>query len=83
MCVGRPVVPTKAQVLHLYRALLKLRTGFKYTDKEFYTNRIRREFQGRKELADPVKLAKSYEVSLTIISLCNLYNVFQVWANHA
>jgi hypothetical protein len=45
-------IPTKLEVLELYKNLLMGRKTFKYTDPNWYTKKIRHEFKKNKELQD-------------------------------
>ena len=62
-----PVIPvpkkiTKKNVLNLYREILKGRRTLKYTDKNYYTLRIREEFQQNIGERDKDKIVQLFAV---------------------
>ena len=61
---GPLYIPSRQEVVHLYRNLLKGRRTFEYTDKNYYTKRIRNEFKQNVALRDKEVLSKAFEVRL-------------------
>ena len=55
---------------HLYRKLLRYGRQLQYTDKEYYFNRIRQEFQENRHLTE----AKDIEFVFKV----NLYELFKL-----
>ncbi|XP_046391635.1 MIEF1 upstream open reading frame protein [Ischnura elegans] len=55
--------PNPSQVLSLYRSLLRYGKELKYTDRNYFNRRIRREFKRNKNLS-PEESAFQYEVGI-------------------
>lgn len=55
-------VPSKPQVLNLYRAILRYGRELELTDKGYFFQRIKAEFSRKKTLSDPELVKKAYEV---------------------
>lgn len=53
----------EANVIRLYRVLLKKSSNLKYTNKDFYTREVKKEFRKCQHEADIVKCQKQYDVS--------------------
>ena len=63
-------VPSKLQVLNLYRCFLRYGRDLELTDKDFFFQRIKSEFRKKKVLSDPELAIKAYEVRpFSILSL--------------
>lgn len=43
----------RSEVLRLYKDLLRYRTNLKYTDKDFFTSRIKNIFRQNQAIGDP------------------------------
>ena len=54
---------TQANVIRLYRVLLKKSLNLRYTNKEFYTREVKKEFRKYQNEADIAKCQKQYDVS--------------------
>ena len=55
-------VPSRRQVLSLYRSLLRYGEQLKLTDRDFYVARIQREVRENSQLTDQPAIRRSYEV---------------------
>ena len=66
MCAIIMNIPNRSQIFLLYRALLKYGEQLKFTDKEFYSKRIKSEFNKNKSLNDPEQILKAYQVKKRI-----------------
>jgi hypothetical protein len=53
---------TKLQILKLYKDLLRYGQGLRFTDKDYFCNRIRREFRKNRELGDESEISFNFEV---------------------
>ncbi|XP_055677016.1 MIEF1 upstream open reading frame protein [Lutzomyia longipalpis] len=51
--MSAPGAPSCRQVLNLYRQLLRYGERLKLTDKEYFKQRIRKEFQQNRDLTSP------------------------------
>ncbi|XP_071446092.1 mitochondrial ribosome and complex I assembly factor AltMIEF1 isoform X1 [Hetaerina americana] len=58
--------PSPNQVLSLYRSLLRYRKQLKYTDKNYFSKRIRKEFERNRTLA-PEESVFQYERGLVFL----------------
>lgn len=56
--------PTGKQVINLYRDLIRYGKYLKYTDQEYFIDRIRREFHRNKSLSNPEDIKFCYDVSI-------------------
>lgn len=54
---------TKIQILKLYKDLLRYGQNLTFTDKEYYSKRIRREFKKNRSLETPSDIEFNFEVS--------------------
>jgi hypothetical protein len=52
----------RVDVIQLYRNLLKGRRTFQYTDKKYYTKRVRDEFKQNAYMGDKEEVLKAYKV---------------------
>lgn len=69
-------MPSTRQIVQLYRDLIRYGNNLKLTDKEYYFNRIHREFRKNQNLENPKEITFSYEVSNT---KCFTYNFFKLY----
>ncbi|KAK6166567.1 hypothetical protein SNE40_023224 [Patella caerulea] len=52
---------TRGTVLSLYRMLFRYGKNLKYTDKEYYLKRLRKEFNGNRNLQDQSEIEHCIE----------------------
>jgi len=57
----------RIEILSLYRAILKGRRKFKYTQSDYYTRRVREEFKKNKDLADPKIIERCFSVGTRMV----------------
>ena len=75
-------VPSKSQILQLYRSLMRYGQELKLTDKAFFSQRIRSEFNRKKLLSEPQSIKTAYEVidclkiELIQIKMYHLFDFF-------
>lgn len=69
---------TSLQVKKLYKELLKYGCSLKLTDKNYYKNRIRREFLANKELVKSDEIQFFYDVSLIKYNSCSIKNDYSI-----
>jgi len=63
--MARPEVPaviTKQDITRLYLHLLRAKSQLKFTDKQFYMRRMRKEFEKRRRETDKSKIKLAFEV---------------------
>lgn len=58
--------PTRVEILKLYKNLLRYGEQLKFTNKNYFARRIRKEFKKNKDLTDESAINLRFEVSLTI-----------------
>jgi hypothetical protein len=58
--------PTGRQVLQLYRDLLRYGRLLQFTDKDYFANRIRREFKQAKDIEKAEDIIFYYQVSCLV-----------------
>lgn len=58
---------TRQQILKLYKDLLRYGETLQYTDKDFFTKKIRKEFKKNRSLEDTSEIDVNYKVSLLIL----------------
>lgn len=61
-----PTIPDARAVLKLYKQMLRYSNSLKYTDKEFYMQKIRNEFIKQRELTEPQEITFQYQVRYII-----------------
>lgn len=54
----------KLQVLNLYKNLLRYSQQLKYTDKEYFARRIKKEFKQNKNLEGEEEIIFNFQVSI-------------------
>ena len=59
------VSPSSRKVLLLYKDLLRYGKNIQLTDKEYYVNRVRKEFRQNKSLQNPEDIEFQYMVRRT------------------
>ena len=52
----------RSHVLALYRSLIRYRETLRFTDKQYYTRRIRAEFAKNRDLTDEKDITFSFQV---------------------
>lgn len=67
--------PTSAQILRLYRDLLRYGQELKYTNKNYFYKRIKTEFKRNKDLSNFEEIEFNYKVSdyFRLYPLCSFY----------
>uniref|UniRef100_A0A6M2DSF1 Putative lyr motif-containing protein 5 n=1 Tax=Xenopsylla cheopis TaxID=163159 RepID=A0A6M2DSF1_XENCH len=60
--------PSPAQVLRLYKNLLRYGKNLQYTDKEYFCNRIRKEFRNNKTCTQPEELIFNFKVCISLLA---------------
>lgn len=55
---------TRPQVIALYRSLIRYRDTLTFTDRGYYTRRIREEFSKHRNLTEEQDISFFYQVSL-------------------
>lgn len=63
--------PTRVEILKLYKNLLRYGEQLKFTNKDYFTRRIRKEFQSNKDLTDESAINLRFEVSLLYVKEFN------------
>ncbi|XP_068898977.1 mitochondrial ribosome and complex I assembly factor AltMIEF1 [Tenebrio molitor] len=58
---------TKLQILKLYKDLLRYGQGLRFTDKDYFCNRIRREFRKNRELGDESEISFNFEKGTALL----------------
>uniref|UniRef100_A0A1L8D855 Complex 1 LYR protein domain-containing protein n=1 Tax=Nyssomyia neivai TaxID=330878 RepID=A0A1L8D855_9DIPT len=59
--MSAPGAPNCRQVLNLYRKLLRYGKELKLTDKEYFKQRIKTEFERNRELSSPEDILFNYK----------------------
>lgn len=60
-------VPNSAQVLKLYKDLLRYGQDLQFTDTRYFCKRIRNEFKRNKTLTDNKEILFNYEKGLALL----------------
>jgi len=66
---------SRALILHLYKNLLKYSNQLVYTDKNFYLNKIKRDFRQNKHLTQQEDIRYFYEVFINIFVMFSNSNL--------
>jgi hypothetical protein len=54
---------SRPQVIALYRSLIRYRDTLTFTDKDYYTKRIRKEFKKHRDLTEDNDIVFYYQVT--------------------
>ncbi|XP_064210745.1 mitochondrial ribosome and complex I assembly factor AltMIEF1 [Tribolium castaneum] len=58
---------TKIQILKLYKDLLRYGQNLKFTDKDYFHKRIRREFRKNRDLTDESAISFNFERGIVLL----------------
>lgn len=75
--------PKKLQILKLYKDLLRYGQQLKLTDKDYFCDRVRRDFLNNKCLTDQKDINHNFEVNLFKISNSTRLFFFQFLERHS
>lgn len=56
------MIPTKIQVLRLYKHLARYSNNLQFTDKKYFMKKVRTEFKSSKSLEDPKDIEFAFKV---------------------
>ena len=62
---------SRAATLSMYRTMLRKSKSLEYTDKDFYTKKIKKEFRKNKEVANTAEKARLFQVLVLIFTIIN------------
>ncbi|XP_072401474.1 uncharacterized protein [Diabrotica undecimpunctata] len=57
----------RTQILKLYKELLRYSEELKFTDKEYFRKRIKKEFQQNRDLVDENQISLNYKKGVTLL----------------
>lgn len=60
-------VPSKREILKLYKHLLRYGQQLKFTDKEYFLKRTKTEFKHNKELTDKDEISFKFEKGIILL----------------
>ena len=59
----------RAQILNLYRQLIRYSRKLEYTNKDYYLRRVKQKFRDNQELTDANEIEFSFKVSIRILMI--------------